>query len=1020
MANAYAVLTGMEAPVEEHMFEDVEGDPNADDIARISPNGLEITTGTSATTYSPGDPVLRGHMALFLTRLYKAATGEDAPAGDTPFTDIGDRPDAEQAAIGSLFELEVTRGTSATTYSPHSNVTREQMASFVARMYRAIDEMPDPTEAPGAPTGVMAAVSGDDGDALDVSWMAPEDSGTSDVTGYVVQWKSGDDDYSEDNQRSVDGMMSMFDGLTKGMTYMFRVAAMSDDGQSDWSDEASGTPATVPGAVSNLKVTAGNKTLSVTWDAPDDGGSTVTGYTVEWRSGREGGEMAEAEGDALGYTITLKKNEGQYLVTVTPMNAVGAGDPASVNPGANTTPTTGKSTAPSGLKLAQMVAADGAVSVTASWSEPSDTGGRDIENYEIRHRFKDRETGSAGDWVPTGDTWTNVILPDPLTAVISSSPIPVPAANYGDTLEVEVRADNLASNTSSDTGLSDAAKASIVPSTVPDKPATPMIGVANNSLQVSWTASSKANDGGSAVTGYKVSYSSGGPSTTVSVGADTTTRTLTGLDKRFTYSVTVKAVNANGDSPASDAASGSPAQVPAAPTNLRVVVPPAFEADGTTPNADRATSLDVSWSAPPNNGTSAVTGYRVQQRTSFIPGMNGAADTPAGDWASATTEPAASPITASTTKVTITGLPKGVPHDVRVQAVNDSDPDTDGVQLDPGGPYATVSATPATVPSAVATINLATGYRSLTVNWSPAENNGSKVTHYLLRYADATTNQGRWSSDIRVDASKSPLVHVLTGLRADTNYVVQVRAVNGIGTGPYHDADGSAEGIQDPSAATGGVPSAPSNVTAVSKKDGDGSALTVTWSRVTASNGGGPLMVYVAETSSDGFTWGAATLNCDLATTEATETCSNNVTKGEISDLTAGSDYYVRVAAMANVVGSYGYSAKVTATAVPASPSGLEVAYDATAKGLKVTWTALSGDAAKALTGGYRLHWFPSVAGAPGDTGVATIPDGTSGSYVITGISFTPGNIYSVRLHALNSVGASGGIVATAEAIPAS
>ena len=1020
MANAYAALTGMEAPIEDHDFEDVEGDPNADDIARISPNGLMITTGTSATTYSPDEPVIRGHMALFLTRLYKAASGSDAPdPDDAGFTDIGDRPDGEQTAINQLAALGVTTGTSATTYSPLSNVTRQQMASFVARMYRAIDELPDPAEAPGAPTGVEVAISGEDGDALDVSWTAPSESGSSDVTGYVVQWKSGDGDYSEDAQSSVDGTSAGFEDLTQGDTYTFRVAAVSDDGQSDWSDEASGNPAVAPGAVGNLKVVPGNKTLSVTWDAPDNGGSPITGYTIEWRAGREGGEMAEAEGDALGYTVTLTKNEGTYLVTVTPKNIVGVGEPASVSPGSATTPTTGKSTAPSGLKLAQKVADDGAVTVTASWSEPSDTGGRDIANYEIRHRFKDRTTGTAGAWVPASDAWTSVPLPTPLTAVINSEAITVPAENYGDTLEVEVRADNLSADTTTDTGLSDAAKASIVPSTVPSAPAAPTVGVAHNSLQVMWVASTKANDGGSPVTGYKVSYTSGGAATTVSVGADTTTHTFTGLDKRYTYSVTVKAVNANGDSPASVAATGSPAQVPAAPTNVRVVVPPAFGSDGTTPTPDRATSLDVSWGPPPSNGTSAVIDYVVQQRTSFVAGVDGDEDTPASDWTVATTDPAAASITASTRKVRISGLTTGTSYDIQVQARNDSDPDTDANQLEPGGPYAMATATPATVPNAVETIHIASGYRSLTVNWSPAAANGSKVTHYLLRYADNTTSQGRWSADIRVDASTSPLVRVLTGLRPDTKYVVQVRAVNGIGTGPFHDTDSSTDEIEDPGANTGGVPSAPRSVTAVPKTDGDGTVLTVTWSRVTASNGGGPLGLYKAQTSTDGFTWTDATFSCDVAGTDDTETCANNVTKGEITGLTDTTDYYVRVAALANVDGSYGYAPKVKATAVPAAPQGVAVAYDSTATGLKVTWTALSGDAAEALTG-YRLHWFPSVAGAAGSTGQTTISDGTAGEYVITGISLTPGNIYTVRLHALNAVGASGGATATAAAIPAS
>ena len=136
MSNAYTALTGTEAPVVDHGFTDIGNDPNADDIARIY--GLMITTGTSPTTYAPDDHVIRAQMALFLTRLYKAVTRSEAPAGDTPFTDLADRSAQEQAAIGQLYALGVTRGTSQTTFDPSARVTREQMASFVARIYHVL------------------------------------------------------------------------------------------------------------------------------------------------------------------------------------------------------------------------------------------------------------------------------------------------------------------------------------------------------------------------------------------------------------------------------------------------------------------------------------------------------------------------------------------------------------------------------------------------------------------------------------------------------------------------------------------------------------------------------------------------------------------------------------------------------------------------------------------------------------------------------------------------------------------
>ena len=124
-------------------FEDVpEGHANAGDIDCIAYYG--ITKGTSATTYSPLMGVSREHMALFLTRLAGLVGIEVvADPGNTGFTDIGDLSAESQTAIGQLADLGITKGTSATTYSPASNVTRGQMALFISRLMDQMDPMAD-------------------------------------------------------------------------------------------------------------------------------------------------------------------------------------------------------------------------------------------------------------------------------------------------------------------------------------------------------------------------------------------------------------------------------------------------------------------------------------------------------------------------------------------------------------------------------------------------------------------------------------------------------------------------------------------------------------------------------------------------------------------------------------------------------------------------------------------------------------------------------------------------------------
>ena len=128
---------------------------------------LGITIGTTPTTYSPLDPVIRGHMALFIARLmnkmvpltdgdpasddaifygYTPAMvaenrlvkviGEDgrevAPEIRSPYTDLVGLDTEERDAITHLYELGVTTGITPTTYGPLELMSRASMSEFMA------------------------------------------------------------------------------------------------------------------------------------------------------------------------------------------------------------------------------------------------------------------------------------------------------------------------------------------------------------------------------------------------------------------------------------------------------------------------------------------------------------------------------------------------------------------------------------------------------------------------------------------------------------------------------------------------------------------------------------------------------------------------------------------------------------------------------------------------------------------------------------------------------------------------
>jgi hypothetical protein len=126
---------------------------------------LGVTTGTSSTTYSPKDNVTREQMAAFLSRLYTVLNGSAAPVVATPFTDVSATSFAKDA-IGRIFGLGITTGTSSTTYSPADNVTREQMAAFLSRLYAELEDTEPEIVLPTV--GAIADQAAEEGDIISI------------------------------------------------------------------------------------------------------------------------------------------------------------------------------------------------------------------------------------------------------------------------------------------------------------------------------------------------------------------------------------------------------------------------------------------------------------------------------------------------------------------------------------------------------------------------------------------------------------------------------------------------------------------------------------------------------------------------------------------------------------------------------------------------------------------------------------------------------------------------------------
>ena len=95
--------------------------------------------GTSETLFSPNNTMTRAMLAMVIHRM---AGREDVSGVTLPFTDVSDTAWYREG-VAWCYANEIVTGTSATTFSPESTITREQAAVFLYRF--AVDQGYDTT-----------------------------------------------------------------------------------------------------------------------------------------------------------------------------------------------------------------------------------------------------------------------------------------------------------------------------------------------------------------------------------------------------------------------------------------------------------------------------------------------------------------------------------------------------------------------------------------------------------------------------------------------------------------------------------------------------------------------------------------------------------------------------------------------------------------------------------------------------------------------------------------------------------
>lgn len=760
------------------------------------------------------------------------------------------------------------------------------------------------------------------------------------------------------------GVAVKFDSIGPGESRTFRISYVLSDNE-----------ANLPTAPVIDSVTSGNGQLSANFTQSEKNPTNYQ-YSIDggisWTTRNPGST-------ASPLIITGLTNGTSYQLRLRGVNSSGTGpssNQVSGTPVGNLQPPT----------IDSLQA--GSSSVTINFS-PGATGGKTIENYQYA-------ISTNG-----GSTFGSYLSFSPVT---TASPLVVRGLASSTSYVLKIRA------ISSDSSSSDSNTVSATTARPPGAPTIASINSLNESLQVNFTS---GQSGGSSVTNYEYSLDAGVTWLSRSPAAVTSPLLIAGLTNGTTYQVRIRAVNELGSGDSSNQVSGVPSGKPlapfisgnATPTSQTINLTITAAGSGGSPittyeySTDRGatwrtrddgggTSTNLAITKISSDGTTSLNNgieYRVQVRAVNANGVSAASNDISAVPATVPDAPSISsvisgngilrlpylelsnggrPVTeveytldgttwisagSSSGEVRISGLTNGTSYAVKLRLKN---------EVGYSEPSLTFSGRPSSTPLAPTITAIIPSSQKITIEFSAGSNNGSNITNYEYSLDGGLT----WIS-FSPAVITSPLV--ITGLTNNTTYQVQIRAVNGNGSG---EATGT-------SLAT--MPRLIAEAPTITSITGGNTTLTVNF---TPGDDNGLALSNYEFSTDNGNSW----------LTRAPSSTQSPLT---ISGLVNGTGYQVRIRAV-NSNGSGAQSAMSTGTpfTVPAKPTITSVSNGSS--GLSINFTAGSSNGRDITNYEYSTNG--------GSAWTAFSPVQISSPLLITGLA---SGTYYLKIRAVNLAG---------------